>query len=128
MAPRYTAPMNLTSPSARIVLVFVLAMSLSACGNKGPLVQAERPAPVEAPETAPGAVPVEMAPEPVTVDPATVDPAATDPAAIPSSELEPLDTPATELPLDPTVEPEPEVDEPVIDPPIDAPADDASGG
>ncbi len=124
MAPRYTALMNLKFPIVRIVPVLALAISLAACGNKGPLVQAERPAPVAAPETEPGAVPVEMAPVPVSVDPATGDPTVADPATIPSSELAPLDTPAAELPVDPHSVPESEVDEPAIDPP----ADDASGG
>lgn len=43
-------------------LSIVLAVTLSACGNKGPLVLAEAPA-AEAPETPAGEVPVELTPE-----------------------------------------------------------------
>lgn len=111
-----------------VPIVLALALPLAGCGNKGPLVQAERPAPVEAPETEPGDVPVEMAPDPATVDPATVAPPTVDTATVPSSELEPVDAPPAELPVDPDVVPEPETDEPVADPPPVAPADDGTDG
>ena len=84
--PRYTAPMN---PKLAIALI-ALALPLAGCGNKGPLVLAAPPEPVEAAATPAGEVPVEIAPETEaepalepTPDPAEFDPAEPDPAEPP---------------------------------------------
>jgi len=104
-----------------------LALLLAGCGNKGPLVLAEPPAPAEELATPAGEVPVEQAPDTTAVDPAQV----------PTSELEPVDAPTTELPIDPATVPDSEVDaetppvEPVAEPPpepVDPAADDDGDG
>jgi predicted small lipoprotein YifL len=75
----YTAPMNRRLVSASVLLA--LALSLSGCGNKGPLVLPDAPAqetatpPAPAAEAAPAdAVPTDTAPADATPAP----PAATD--------------------------------------------------
>lgn len=78
--------------------VFALTLMLAGCGNKGPLVLAKPPAPVESPVTAPGAVPVEVVPDPVVSDPAPVVPV----VPVPPVEPDPL--------LDPPEPPEPPTD------------------
>lgn len=91
----------------KTLLVLIAACSLlSACGNKGPLVQAEAPKAVEQPLTASGDVPVEIAPEPLPADPT--------PTRLPISELDPVDAGT------PTVDPLPE-------PPAEPAADDTDG-
>lgn len=63
--PGYTAPMKQNHIAILIVLT---ALLLSACGNKGPLVSAQRPVPVE--EAMP---PVESPPPTDPADPAPVE-------------------------------------------------------
>ena len=65
------------NPKLAIALI-VLTLPLAGCGNKGPLVLAQPPVPVQAPVTEPGEVPVEIAPDPTPADVApepTPDPA-----------------------------------------------------
>lgn len=51
------------NPKLATVLI-ALALPLAGCGNKGPLVLAQPPEPVQAQDTEPGEVPVEIAPDP----------------------------------------------------------------
>lgn len=91
--PRYHAAMN-TLP--RILLAAAALALLSACGNKGPLVQAP---------SAPEAETATTAPEP-----------ASDTVAVPENEAEPVPMPDT--PVDaPVEEDEPAPAEPVDEPP-----------
>ena len=65
------------NPKLAIALI-ALTLPLAGCGNKGPLVMASPPAPEQAPATAAGEVPVEIAPDPIQDDVApepTTDPA-----------------------------------------------------
>lgn len=91
--PRYHAGMN-TPP--RILLAAATLLLLSACGNKGPLVQAP---------SAPEAEAATTEPEPVS-----------DTTAVPENEAEPVPMPDT--PVDaPVQEDEPVPAEPVDEPP-----------
>lgn len=103
-----------------IVLIAACAL-LSGCGNKGPLVQAEAPKPIDQPQTASGDVPVEIAPEPVPADP-TATP-------LPISELDPVDADAPIAPVDPEAVPEapPAEEDPLPEPPAEPAADDTDG-
>lgn len=85
------------------ILLIALALPLAGCGNKGPLVLAQPPEPVQVQDTAPGEVPVEIAPDPDLNAEGTIP----YPAA-----------------------PEPPVDDPVDDPVLDdeIPPDDDAGG
>ena len=83
-------------------LLLALPLALAGCGNKGPLVLAEEPAPIEDPATPEGAVPVDIerqetlpADQPVGALP---DPTATDSL---------IGTPATTDPMPPAVDPAP---------------------
>lgn len=95
-------------------VLIALSLPLAGCGNKGPLVQAEAPAPVEGRRAHPGEVPVEIAPDPTTAEP------------------EPADAPPTELPIDPATLPDSEADIAPDDtapaPPVDPPTDDDVDG
>lgn len=90
------------NPKLAIALI-ALALPLAGCGNKGPLVLAQPPEPAQVQDTAPGEVPVEIAP----------DPDLTDEGAIPYPDA-----------------PEPAVDESVDEPDVDdeTPPDDDAGG
>ena len=107
--------------NSKTILVLIAACALlSACGNKGPLVQAEAPKTVAQPLTVSGDVPVEIAPEPVPVAP-TATP-------LPISELDPVDADAPIAPVDPEAVPEAPVEEdPLPEPPAEPAADDTDG-
>lgn len=51
------------NPKLAIALI-AFTLPLAGCGNKGPLVLAQPPQPAQVQETAPGQVPVEIAPDP----------------------------------------------------------------
>jgi predicted small lipoprotein YifL len=70
----YTAPMNRRPVSASVLLA--LALSLSGCGNKGPLVLPDAPAQETATPPAPAVEPAPADAAPADAAPAT--PAATD--------------------------------------------------
>lgn len=87
----------------RHLLTAALLASLSACGNKGPLVQAGTPA-EEQTEVAPA-----------TETPATDTPATTEPATTPATTTDPATEPAVNeaepVPADPVEPPPPATDD-----------------
>ena len=78
------------NPTTRIATTALALALLAGCGNKGPLVLATPPPPID-----PASVP-ETAPEPVPADATPVDPADAEPA-----DAEPATTPPAEAPATP---------------------------
>ena len=87
-------------PALNLLVPALLALSLAACGNKGPLVQAPA-APVDpeqAPATPTGEVPVELAPAEADTD--TSDEVVQDGMLI--NEDDAVEPPVDDTPPDPT--------------------------
>jgi len=132
-------------------LLLALPLALAGCGNKGPLVLAEEPAPIEDPATPEGAVPVDIErqetlpadqpvgalPDPTATDSLIGTPATTDPmppAVDPAPADDVYDEPASEkpastkpFPIDPATVPDSPPDDSPDDQPEAGTADDDNG-
>lgn len=106
--------MNARHPLLFATLLVSLPLAIAGCGNKGPLVMAEEPAPIESPATPAGTVPVEIEtpktlptdePTDALVDPTADDPTLTVPA---STTVDPVDDAASDSEVDPEAAPVPD--------------------